>query len=405
MFEWLKQVLFATARRNARQDVTRQPTAHASLIAPSESHKTRGDECLAAGAADAATDHYRRALAIDPGFAQAHAALGDALRESRDFGAAALSYRKALELDDSLAQAHYGLGVTLLERSDFQNATVYFRNALARAPQYTKAHNALGFALLEQGDKSNALACFRDTLRIDPNDGMARHVAASLSGDNPERAPAQYVEKLFDGYAQTFDVQLQQLGYDTPQQLSALIARHRTASASSWDVLDLGCGTGLVGQAMAPHTRYLAGVDMSAKMLEKARERNLYHQLHHGDMLAQMQNEPAARYDVIVAADTFIYCGKLDEIAHEAQRLLRQNGLFAFSVEALEIQANGQPATATMQDYCLQAAPSCRYAHASPYLLRLAQEHGFRVCHMATAPIRNSGGRPVSGYLVLMEKP
>lgn len=402
MFRWLKQSLIRPAQNRTAQAADPVSSTAAHIHSASAHHIALGDQCLRASDALEAARHYRKAIAIEPQFADAHRLLGDALREQGELGEAALCYRKALEFAPDLADAHYGLGVTLLEKSNFHNATVSFRNALELRPNFVLAHNGLGFALLELGQRTQALACFQKTIRLDPENGMALHLAASLTGINPDRAPTQYVEKLFDGFAGTFDTQLQQLGYDTPKNLVALITQRRPECAGNWNVLDLGCGTGLVGLEIAPFAQRLTGVDLSAKMLEKARARNLYHRLIHGDLVTAMRGEAAASCDVIVAADTFIYLGKLDETVREVKRLLGVRGLFAFSVEALEALP-GMHAHAPTADYRLQAAPSCRYAHSSQYLSRLASDHHLALRCATKAHLRDSVGTSVSGYLVLME--
>ncbi len=404
MFGWLKRRSTRPVSTKAATDACPDPAAQAHVRSQSMHHKSLGDQCLNAGAEEQAANHYRAAIALEPGFAEAHCRLGDALRSQGQHVPAADCYRKALTFAPDLVDAHYGLGVTHLERSDCRNATVYFRNALARDPDFAKAHNALGFALLELGERSAAQACFQTTLRLDPDNGMAQHLTASMTGSNPERAPRQYIEYLFDGFASHFDTTLQQLQYDTPTKLSALMAQCRPDAAGNWTVLDLGCGTGLVGQAVAPFAGQLVGVDLSAKMLEKARARNVYQRLVHGDLISTMQEEKAAGYDLIVAADTFIYLGKLDDVAREAERLLADGGLFAFSVEALEALPGTPPGAPPPSDYQLQPAPSCRYAHSSEYIDRLASENHLAVRHRAMAHLRNSVGTSVRGYLVVMEK-
>jgi predicted TPR repeat methyltransferase len=100
-----------------------------------------------------------------------------------------------------------------------------------------------------------------------------------VRGDPPGGgAPRAYVERLFDDYAAEFDQHLvDQLGYCAPQVLVRLVlAQGRQAFD---DVLDLGCGTGLCGPLLRPHARRLTGLDLSAGMLEVARERAVYDQL------------------------------------------------------------------------------------------------------------------------------
>jgi len=404
MFSWFAR---RGARKHERPEINKAPSGAAISRAQSESHatsaahKTCGDECFDKGAVDEAADCYRKAIAADPGFAQAHCRLADAFKAQGKLNEAISGYRKALELSPNLADAHFGLGVCLLERSDPQNARVCFENAVGIRPDFVRAHNSIGFALLELGRPAEALARFQKALAIEPENGMARHLAAALSGSHPVSAPGEYVEKLFDGFAATFDAELRSLKYETPRHLVELVVRQAGSSPGPWRVLDLGCGTGLVGVAMAPHASELVGVDLSAQMLEKARARNLYQRLERLDLLAMMRQEAAASYDVVMAADTFIYLGNLDGVAREARRLLRPGGYFVFSAEALEALPLSAPGHGAVLDYCLQAPPSCRYAHSSAYISRLAADHGFTIHELQPTDIRMSGGSAIKGYLAL----
>lgn len=413
MFNWFRNARHnnpgPTADKPPRETLGGSATP-AGIQSQSAAYKTAGDEHLNAGSVDEAVAQYRQALTVDPQFAEAHRMLGDALREQGNLVEAARSYRAAMAHAPRLAEAHYGLGVTLLERSDAANATVHFKNALGLKPDFAAACNGLGFALLTSGKPAEALNCFQKTISLEPHNGMALHLMASLTGSNPERAPRQYVEKLFDGFANTFDSNLHNLKYDTPQKLIALIARISAPAPGKWNTLDLGCGTGLVGVLLAPYSRQLVGVDLSAKMLAKARARNLYHRLVQSDLIAMMNNEPDSAYDLVVATDTFIYLGKLDGVVKEAKRLLGPGGLFAFSVEALETLETFETLPGAdadhhaQRDYRLQPSPSCRYAHSAQYVSRLAVDNGFKMLQLTTETLRMSCGKSVTGYLVILQK-
>lgn len=366
-------------------------------------YKNLGDEYLKAGLIDEALKKYRQAFEIEPGFPEVSSKLGDLLREQKKFNEAADYYRAALEKSPNLAEAHYGLGVTLLERADAANAMVSFNNALGLKADFVPAHNALGFAYLVSNKPADALICFQNTICLKPDNGMALHLIASLTGSNPERAPSQYIEKLFDGFAESFDSDLQDLEYVTPQKLFTMITQFTQAVPGKWRVLDLGCGTGLVGLQISPYTSQLVGVDLSANMLEKSRVRNLYHRLEQADLTAMMKNEDASTYDLIIAADAFVYLGKLDEVVREAKRLLYPHGLFAFSVEVLEKMSGVDANQSTQLEYMLQTIPSCRYAHSSSYITKLAIDNGFKIQQLKMERLRMSCGKSVNGYLVIME--
>lgn len=58
--------------------------------------------------------------------------------------------------------------------------------------------------------------------------------------------------------------------------------------------VDLGCGTGLMGPLLRPHTQQLAGVDLSAGMVQKARERGCYDELAVDELVQFLEGAAAA---------------------------------------------------------------------------------------------------------------
>ncbi len=279
---------------------------------------------------------YQRALSLEPGSAAMHKALANALNERGQSDQAIASYQKALWFAPDFFDAHVGLGGVLQAQGKLDPAIACYERAVALEPKSAVALQYLGNALLAKGATQEAVACYEQVMRLDPTHAV-QHLIAALSGGESERAPSDYVEKLFDDYAEKFDSHLvKALRYGVPEQLVNLLRPYADAGGQKWDILDLGCGTGLSGAALAPVARQIVGVDLSAKMLDKARERNLYQRLEQLDLLTMMQAEAAASYDVVFATDVFVYVGKLDELVHQVQRLLRPGGLFAFSVESLD---------------------------------------------------------------------
>lgn len=364
-----------------------------------EAHGNLGGALKAEGRLEEAAASYRRALESDPGNSAALNNLGNVLRELGRAGEAADCYRQAIAANPGNAEAHNNLGVALAGQGDKEPAIVSYRRAIEARPAYLEAHLNLGNALKDVGRTGEAAACYREAVRLDPANETAAHLLAALTGGGAERAPAAYVEKVFDGYADNFDTHLtDDLNYRVPERLVARLGV--PPEGRKWDVLDLGCGTGLAGVAAAPLAASLVGVDLSSKMLEKAKARGLYSRLVQADLLAALADEPAAGYDVILAADVFVYLGRLEEVAVQAARLLRSGGLLAFSVEALEAlpperQGGGR-------DYVLH--DKGRFAHAAGYIERLAAVAGLGLRELAAAETRLEGGQPVQGWLVVMER-
>ena len=369
-----------------------------------EAHYNLGNIFQEQGWLDMAAACYHNAITCKPGYAKAHCNLAIALQAQGKLDEAAASYRHTISHQPDYAEAHYNLGIMLKEQGKIDAAVASYQKAILHEPGWADAHCNLAIALQAQGKLDEATASYRRVLELDPGNESAGHLIASLTAGTTERAPSQYVEKLFDGYADKFDTHLtQNLEYKTPIELLGLIKQVTELPAREWDVLDLGCGTGLAGMEISSHARQLAGVDLSAKMLAKAHARNVYHRLVHSDLLPMMRGEKASNYDVIIAADVFVYLGMLDEIVSEARRLLRAGGFFMFSVEALEAlpeQIGG------IEDHAgYRLSPSGRYAHSSTYLEKLASSNGFASLSLVFTQVRLEEGKPVMAWLVLWENP
>jgi predicted TPR repeat methyltransferase len=382
------------------------------------------------GDSQRAIEHYRHAIKSDPEFGFAYRALfgifqeqGDAqhakeildkamlalptdeyfIFERADFYFAAKDYQntirlfqKMLQLSPNDAAIHVNIAVSLMSLDQNEAAIHHFEQAAKLEPDNADIHQNLGNVYVKLNRKHEAIAPYKEVLRIDPNHPV-KHIIAAFSGDTTSTAPAGYIANLFDGYAEKFDSHLvKDLHYNTPSVLLSTIQSHVNLSARQLDVLDLGCGTGLFGKVISPFVGQMVGVDLSAKMLEKAAVLNIYHRLECKDLLAMMRSEPNASYDLIAAADVFVYIGTLDELVIEAKRLLRHNGIFAFSTESLD--ALSKPTLlATPPNFVLN--DTARYAHALSYLNKLARDSGFSVLEIKEEVIRVNEGTPVIGYL------
>ena len=65
------------------------------------------------------------------------------------------------------------------------------------------------------------------------------------------------------------------LEYQLPQQLTRWLPELLGPADKQFQVLEGGCGTGLCAAALKPWASELTGVDISAAMLAKARNKNL----------------------------------------------------------------------------------------------------------------------------------
>jgi len=322
--------------------------------------------------------------------------LGATLAESGHLGSAIAALRAAVRADPANAMAWRNLGQAMAATGDARGALEPLGRAVAAGPRVPEAHLALAHARRESGDLLGARQAAEAALAHAGADaalaGQARFLLAALGeGAAPERAPADYVRGLFDQYAARFDADLQgRLGYGTPTLLAGALRACGVAADGSRRVLDLGCGTGLSGVALAPFAAGMEGVDLSPRMLMQAQARGLYAALHEADLMAFLPAQAGA-WDLVVAADVLNYLGDLAPVLSLIADALRPGGIACFSLETGEVAP-----------YAL--GPGMRFRHAPAHIAALAGAAGFTILAQDAAVLREEQGQPVAGTLYVLRQ-
>lgn len=340
---------------------------------------------------DEAMECFRKAIGNRPDWPQPHYALGITLGRAGRAAEAVDSLKMALRLRPEFPEALSHLGTMLVNQRRVDEAIKTLREAVRLRPNHLDSHVELARALEVAQKPQEAADAFKAILKLSPNNQNVMFHMAALSGkDAPAVAPPALVTALFNRHADTFDQHLlEHLEYRAPQLLKDAIVEAKIGE--QLDVLDLGCGTGLCGQLLRPLAKTLSGLDLSAGMIEKARERNVYDRLEVGDIVATLRNAREA-YDLLVASDVLCYIGELSDTLAGAHQALRPGGHFAFTVE--ESQS---------PEWTL--LPSRRYAHSAGYIRKVAGRHGFEVAHLASRVLRKEGGKDLFGLVVILHRP
>lgn len=324
--------------------------------------------------------------------------LGNMLVQAGDPEGAAEAYERVTGLAPDMWQAWYSRGTCLRRLRRFEEAVECLKTAISLKPDHDAAYERLGLILYRAGKTRELAELYADWVRYNPDNPTARHMYAAAVGDAvPDRASDDYVRVTFDAFADSFDDDLQELGYRAPQLLADALARHRgpAGDGARLQVLDAGAGTGLCGPLLRPHAATLVGVDLSPAMLAKARARDLYDELVVMELGAFLASRPAA-FDVVVSADTLCYFGALDEVLCAAGRCLRPGGLLAFTVERWDT---------TDPEARFHMAPHGRYMHAGPYVARALREAGLLQRELTADVLRKELGVDVPGLVVVAESP
>ena len=263
-----------------------------------------------------------------------------------------------------------------------------------QAPNNDEALRGLVRAALRAEDSERARDWADAWLTRKPDSDEARYWHALAYGKTPETQPSVMVTGLFDGAAANFDLHMVRgLQYRVPERVAQILLEKHPDRR--FDLLDLGCGTGLVGVYLGRINGYIAGVDLSQKMIDQAARHQIYSRFHRVNVLDALRDTSDGVYQAITCADVLIYVGDLAPVIPNAYRILKDGGHFIFSCE-----------TADEDEEDLVLRPTSRYAHKRSAVERQLQDAGFDDIVVEELPaLRTEGGEPIPGFLVTARKP
>lgn len=348
-----------------------------------------------------------KACELEPANAQSWGYLGKALGQLQRKPEALNCLEQAARLEPGNAQLWLHCFEAQLELRQLPQALASLDQALALQPGHAAAWGNRGLLLKELGRMQEAAGCFEKAIAAGGDAELLRYYLAGLPGranDGPAPAapPRTYVEGLFNSYADDFQTHLvNNLKYQGHEQLVSRLQAPPAETARQYaSALDMGCGTGLVGVCIRPQVAYLEGLDLSAVMVARARQSGVYDALFHDDLLGHLKTTPQ-RYDLVMAADVFIYVGELAAVFAAVHRVLMPGGQFCFTVE---LAAPGQVGGATRaQDTGVRLMPNLRYTHSEAYIRQLAGQSGFAVECIEQHALRQEQRDVLNGLYVYLK--
>jgi len=366
---------------------------------------------------------YKKAIELKPDYAEAHSNLAIILKEQSRLKEAEACYRQAIKLKPDYAEAHYNMGNTLKELGRLEEAEACYKKAIKLKPDYVKAYNNLGVMLQEQGRLDEAEVSYKKAITLKPDyaDFYAnlgntlrdqdklleaklnykkaielkgdskkfKHIFDALTGKTTNFAPREYVEVLFDNYAINFENSLvNKLEYKIPNKIVEMIVA-KNPNIQLGSVLDLGCGTGLIGDEIKKYCSNLEGVDLSKLMLEKASAKNIYDKLEHKDIVEYLSTEDLD-FNYFISSDVFVYVGNLSEIFRLIKSRNKSKGKFVFSTEHTD-----------RDGFFLEQTG--RYSHSKKYIESLCNKFGYKLSHFEVVNLRKNKNKFIIGGLYFLD--
>lgn len=387
------------------------------------------------GDCEKAKKYLERAAQIDPRSPMVQVNLGNVYRQAGEPELAVKSFTRARQAMPNLYQAHLGLGSVLLQLDqDLEMASACLREALSLAPEVPEiyyqigllskklgkldealellesardmnpnipgidaeigaVYSGIGLTFLKKGDNEKAAGYFREACRLSPDNINGILFLEIAEGRTPSvEMMKKYSQFVFDDYAPRFEQHLvEKLHYNLPFQVLDTLRQICGNECRFESIIDLGCGTGLTGEALRSVAHHLTGVDISEKMIAHARGKNCFDQLYCGDLVTTL-TEQESRYDLFVATDVLVYIGTMDELMAAVVSRALPGALLLFSTE----KSAGEG---------LMLQKSGRYAHSPEYVHDVVKAHGCAVVSETVIDLRQEEASWIKGSLFVVRLP
>lgn len=347
----------------------------------------------------------REAVAAMPANPAARQAFAASLEASGDPDAALDALLGATAACPSSVEPRIAAILLCMRRRDFNQAVAMAGEACSAGLADACLYGLKGHALSSLGRHEEAADAYREALKLGPEDPYVRHlVAASGVLPGAKRAPSEYLRTVFDGYAERFDLHLVSLGYRVPGLFRSVLLIHPEIARGEQvgPVLDLGCGTGLIGLALSDlPVGPLIGVDISPCMLAQAAAKELYAELREAEIMTVLSGSNAEQsWPLILAGDVLCYFGDLEPVLAAVHAGLKTGGWFVCSTEELLPDRDGVvPGNGNWALHRLG-----RYAHGFDYLRAAAAKTGFLIRRLERQTLRYEANAPVGGMLAVLQR-
>jgi len=347
-----------------------------------------GTAYFAIGETTKAIKMYHQAVNHNPAEADIHFNLGLACKKAGYFEEAREAYMCALGIAPDDAEIHYNLAIVYNKLANQVEAANALEIAIILRPDFGAALGRLGVIYLDLDKIDQAIACFEKLIKLDHNATAAQHMVAALTGRTTDSAPLSYIKDLFDDFSDHFEKRLLvDLEYRTPWELKRIWDKAAGADAHE-HLLDLGCGTGLVGQIFKDAAKLKTGVDLSPKMIAAAKGKDVYDQLFEDDIVNFLR-QCKSSFDLIVICDALIYLGAMETLFALLAKRLSSKGSILLSTEHYQGQG-------------YKLLPSGRYAHSRAYIRELAKANALRIVVMEHTNLRKEKRQWIAGDLYLL---
>jgi len=301
--------------------------------------------------------------------------------------------RDALQSTPEDDKLKHQMSRALVAMGDLDGAVELLNNLVQKQPSHAGflLDRLRALLMLEQSEPAtrDADALLAQT----PDNPVYQFFAQIAHGQVPKTQPTLLVTTVFDRAATRYDqLMTSGLRYTLPKQVATMLLEW--FPDKKFDLLDLGCGTGLLGRELTAIDGEMIGADLSEQMIHQAHTHGVYNNFYRVNLLDALVSTPAEHYTVISALDVFGSVGDLSTVMAGAFRVLSPGGYFVFSFQ--ETDKLGKP---------FELTTKLNYLYRRDYIERLLADAGFAEVALQAVDLRFEEGQTVAGVLVTARKP
>jgi len=303
--------------------------------------------------------------------------------------------KQILSKNPDTSKNHYNLAVIFHKLKNYKEAEKYYLLDLHNNSSFESNYN-LGSIYQKLKDYNNALIYYKAAYAINPDSNTEYLINSIEENSNIIKPPKEYISSLFNYYSDNYENDLiNNLTYKVPEYFFDIFKKHLIDKEKKFNLLDLGCGTGLIGQKfkIASHkVSKIIGTDLSERMLNLADDKKVYTDLYNEDISESLNNKKIieSNINLITAADVLVYIGDLDEVFYFMKDNFK-NCYFLFSCEDNN----------STKDYELKKTG--RYQHNKDYLFKILKKYNFNYIFDKQFQLRKNENTPVTGNIFLVK--
>lgn len=324
-----------------------------------------------------AEKYYKKTIETDANNLRAHTNYANMLCQNKRTLEALEEYRQAVIISPQSPELSYNLSLILKSLEEYEAALDLMFHAFYLAPSREDWSLNIAETLIMFNEKApqKAKKICENWYEKMPDNVVVKHLLATLNKQS-DKDEKEYNRLLFDKFAPTYEKTLKNINYKVADKIA------ETYSPLKGKILDLGCGTGLLGEKIKNVDNQIFGVDISTEMLSIAAEKGVYTDLYNQDIEEFLQVN-RCKFDYVTAADVFCYFGDLDEIIKTIYPVP-----IIFSIESDE----------NCDKYFLQ--PNGRYRHSPNHVKQILQEAGYTRIEETSLILRKENDKDIQGMII-----